>query len=83
MYLRDLVESITQTDFFLNNNGNLISMKLIAGFFGVGRNPAKSAIRPCLGWVTAVPSEQVVTKIYCVKFKNETPIAEVARYLLG
>ncbi|CAF1256553.1 unnamed protein product [Adineta ricciae] len=81
MNLSDLEESITQTDFFLNNNGTSISMKFIAGFFGVGKNPTTSALRPCLGWVTAVSSEQVVEKFYCVKFKNETPIVEVTRIL--
>jgi hypothetical protein len=29
-------------------------MKLIAGFLGIGQNPETGALRPCLGWITAV-----------------------------
>lgn len=31
-------------------------MRLVAGFFGIGQNPETSALRPVLGWLTALPS---------------------------
>jgi hypothetical protein len=30
-------------------------MKLIAGFLGIGQNTKTGALRPCLGWTTALP----------------------------
>ncbi|CAF1577052.1 unnamed protein product, partial [Rotaria sp. Silwood1] len=51
----DFNEAITQTDFILNDNGNKITMKLIAGFLGIGQNPKTNALRPILGWLTALP----------------------------
>jgi hypothetical protein len=30
-------------------------MKLIAGFLGIGQNQTTGALRPCLGWLTALP----------------------------
>ncbi|CAF3748259.1 unnamed protein product [Rotaria sp. Silwood1] len=52
----DLSESVTQTDFVLDDNGHEIKMKLIAGFLGIGQNEKTGALRPCLGWITAVPN---------------------------
>lgn len=54
----DFFESITQTDFALDDNGHKIKMKLIAGFLGIGQNQKSSALRPCLGWLTALPQEK-------------------------
>ena len=51
----DFSESVTQTDFILDDNGHKTEMKLIAGFLGIGQNPESGALRPCLGWVTALP----------------------------
>ncbi|CAF2610052.1 unnamed protein product [Rotaria sp. Silwood2] len=52
----DFNEAVTQTDFILNDNGIKINMKLIAGFLGIGQNPTTNALRPILGWLTAIPS---------------------------
>ncbi|CAF1299852.1 unnamed protein product [Rotaria sp. Silwood1] len=52
----DLSESVTQTDFVLDDNGHEIKMKLIAGFLGISQNENTGALRPCLGWITAVPN---------------------------
>ena len=49
-------EAITQTDFILNDNGYKIKMKLIAGFLGIGQNIKTGALRPVLGWLTALSS---------------------------
>jgi len=54
----DFSESITQTDFILDNNGHEIKMKLIAGFLGISQNPESGALRPSLGWVTALPDSK-------------------------
>jgi hypothetical protein len=51
----DFNESVTQTDFVLDDNGHITKMQLVAGFLGVGQNPKTGALRPCLGWVTALP----------------------------
>ena len=51
----DFSESVTQTDFVLDDNGHITNMKLVAGFLGVGQNPKTGALRPCLGWATALP----------------------------
>jgi len=51
----DFSESVTQTDFVLDDNGREIKMKLVAGFLGIGQNPKTGALRPCLGWMTALP----------------------------
>ena len=53
----DLSESVTQTDFTLDDNGREIKMKLVAGFLGIGQNPKTGALRPCLGWLTALPTK--------------------------
>ncbi|CAF1406442.1 unnamed protein product [Adineta steineri] len=55
----DFNESVTQTDFVLDDNGHEIKMKLIAGFLGIGQNSKTGALRPCLGWATALPSGEV------------------------
>jgi hypothetical protein len=47
-----LNESITQTEFILNNNGTELKMKLVSGFLGVSQNPETMALRPALGWMT-------------------------------
>jgi hypothetical protein len=57
----DFSESVTQTDFILDDNGHETKMKLIAGFLGIGQNPKTGALRPCLGWITALPTEKVST----------------------
>jgi hypothetical protein len=54
--LSDFNEGVTQTDFILNDIGLKIEMKLIAGFLGIGQNPKTNALRPVLGWLTALPS---------------------------
>ena len=51
----DFNEAVTQTNFTLDDNGHETQMKLITGFIGIGQNPITSALRPVLGWVTAVP----------------------------
>lgn len=51
----DFSESVTQTDFILDDNGHETKMKFIAGFLGIGQNPETGALRPCLGWVSALP----------------------------
>ncbi|CAF1245341.1 unnamed protein product [Adineta ricciae] len=51
---QDFDESVTQTDFVLDDNGHETKMKIIAGFLGVGQNPQTGALRPCLGWSTAL-----------------------------
>jgi hypothetical protein len=53
-------ESITLTDFILDDNGIRTEMKLIAGFLGIGQNPETGALRPCLGWVTAVSRNKIL-----------------------
>ncbi|CAF1586775.1 unnamed protein product [Rotaria sp. Silwood1] len=50
----DFNESVTRTDFILDDNGHETKMKFIAGFLGIGQNPKTSALRPCLGWATAL-----------------------------
>lgn len=50
---QDFSESVTQTDFILDNNGDETKMKLIAGFLGISQNPTTRALRPALGWITA------------------------------
>jgi hypothetical protein len=57
----DFNEAVTQTDFILDDNGREIQMKLIAGFLGIGQNPITSALRPVLGWLTALPSLKTPT----------------------
>ncbi len=57
----DFSESVTQTDFILDDNGHETKMKLIAGFLGIGQNPKTGALRPCLGWITALPTEKIST----------------------
>lgn len=52
--LEDLTESVTQTDFIVTDHGQETMMKLIAGFVGIGQNTETGALRPCLGWVTAI-----------------------------
>jgi len=37
-------------------------MKFIAGFLGIGQNPTTGALRPCLGWVTALPNPKQSTE---------------------
>jgi hypothetical protein len=54
-----LNEAVTQADFILNDKGNKTKMKLIAGFLGIGQNPETGALRPILGWLTAVPSPKI------------------------
>ncbi len=54
-------ESVTHTDFILNDNTHETKMKLIAGFLGIGQNPETDALRPCLGWVTALPKQKEQT----------------------
>jgi hypothetical protein len=39
----------------LDDHGNEIKMKFIAGFLGIGQNSKTGALRPCLGWVSALP----------------------------
>jgi hypothetical protein len=39
----------------LDDNGHETKMKLIAGFLGIGQNQTTGALRPCLGWLTALP----------------------------
>lgn len=51
---RDLSESVTKTEFILDNNGEESKMQLVAGFLGIGQNPETGALRPCLGWLTAI-----------------------------
>ncbi len=51
----DFNESVTQTDFVLDDNGHETKMKLVAGFLGIGQNSTTGALRPCLGWITALP----------------------------
>jgi hypothetical protein len=51
----DFSESVTQTDFVLDDNGHETNMKFIAGFLGIGQNPKTGALRPCLGWASALP----------------------------
>ncbi|CAF1038522.1 unnamed protein product [Rotaria sordida] len=51
----DFNESVTRTDFILDDNGHETKMKFIAGFLGIGQNPTTGALRPCLGWATALP----------------------------
>ncbi len=58
----DLNEAVTQTDFILNDNGHKTKMKLIAGFLGIGQNPETGALRPILGWLTAVPSPKILAQ---------------------
>ncbi|UJR35163.1 hypothetical protein I4U23_027931 [Adineta vaga] len=50
----DFNESVTQTDFILDDNGHETKMKIIAGCLGIGQNPNTGALRPCLGWTTAL-----------------------------
>lgn len=52
----DFTEAVTKTDFILDDNGNEIKMKLIAGFFGISQNPDTKALRPALGWTTVFTS---------------------------
>jgi len=52
----DFNESTTQTDFILDDNGHITKMKFIAGFLGIGQNPKTGALRPCLGWLSALPT---------------------------
>jgi hypothetical protein len=58
----DFSESVTQTDFVLDDNGHITKMKFIAGFLGIGQNPTTGALRPCLGWVTALPNPEQSTE---------------------
>ncbi|CAF3037541.1 unnamed protein product, partial [Rotaria sp. Silwood2] len=51
----DFNESVTRTDFILDDNGHETKMKFIAGFLGIGQNTKTGALRPCLGWATALP----------------------------
>jgi hypothetical protein len=46
-------------------------MTLIAGFLGIGQNPETGALRPCLGWVTALPKKPniLVNYIYRLSIK--------------
>jgi hypothetical protein len=62
---------VTHTDFILDDNGREIQMKLIAGFLGIGQNPETGALRPCLGWVTALPNKPniLVNYIYRLSIK--------------
>ncbi len=53
-------ESVTHTDFILLDD-NKTKMKLIAGFLGIGQNPETDALRPCLGWITALPKQKKQT----------------------
>ncbi|CAF1078241.1 unnamed protein product [Didymodactylos carnosus] len=53
----DLKESVTQIDFLLDDNGHITKMKLISGFLGVAQNPETKALRPSMGWLTAVKQE--------------------------
>jgi len=39
----------------LDDNGHETKMKFIAGFLGIGQNPKTGALRPCLGWASALP----------------------------
>jgi len=48
----DLEESITQTEFILDDRGSEYKMMLVAGFFGVSQNSITKALRPVLGWFT-------------------------------
>ncbi|CAF1241960.1 unnamed protein product [Didymodactylos carnosus] len=50
-------ESVTQIDFLLDDNGHITKMKLISGFLGVAQNPETKALRPSMGWLTAVKQE--------------------------
>ncbi|CAF1018387.1 unnamed protein product [Adineta steineri] len=54
----DFYESVTQTDFILDDNGHETKMKFIAGFLGIGQNSETGALRPCLGWISALPIEK-------------------------
>jgi len=60
---RDFSESVTQTDFVLDDNGHITKMKLIARFLGIAQNPTTGALCPCLGWVTALPKTEQSTDI--------------------
>ncbi|CAF3191998.1 unnamed protein product [Rotaria sp. Silwood2] len=75
----DLEESVTQTDFVLNDNGYETKMKLIAGFLGISQNPETGALRPCLGWVTALPSEETVPQNCIITLKDNTSASEILR----
>ena len=57
----DFNEAVTQTNFTLDDNGRETQMTLIAGFLGIGQNPITSALRPVLGWLTALPSFKTPT----------------------
>ncbi|CAF4929882.1 unnamed protein product, partial [Rotaria sp. Silwood2] len=49
LYFADFNESVTRTDFILDDNGHETKMKFIAGFLGIGQNTKTGALRPCLG----------------------------------
>ncbi|CAF3880452.1 unnamed protein product [Rotaria sp. Silwood1] len=51
----DFSESVTRTDFILDDNGHETKMKFLAGFLGIGQNSKTGALHPCLGWATALP----------------------------
>jgi hypothetical protein len=40
---------------FLDDDGNIIKIKFIAGFLGIGQNSKTGALRSCLGWISASP----------------------------
>lgn len=77
---KDLEESVTITDFILNDNGNVTNMKLIAGFLGIGQNQDTGALRPCLGWVTAIPLIEIVPVEYIIIFKDDISESDILRY---
>ena len=56
----DLSESVSQTDFILDDNGEETKMKLIAGFLGISQNSETGALRPAMGWVSVIPSDRPV-----------------------
>ncbi|CAF2872591.1 unnamed protein product [Rotaria sp. Silwood2] len=60
----DFNEAVTQTDFILNDNGVKNNMKIIAGFLGIGQNPTTKALRPVLGWLTAIPSAKAPNRFW-------------------
>ncbi len=45
-------------------------MKFIAGFLGIGQNPTTGALRPCLGWVTALPNPEQSTGKNQIVYSN-------------
>lgn len=55
-------------------------MKLIAGFLGIGQNPETGVLRPCLGWVTAIPSVKAVPQGYMIMFKRDISQPDILRY---